>query len=661
MRGRSGARHGWWRADSGSKLLRTAAKPIALLALTASLMARPALGQTVEQLKNLTLDQLANIDITSVSKTSEPLSDAAAAIYVISHDDIIRSGATTLPEMLRLAPNLEVAQINATTYAISARGFNVGDNASMSDKLLVLIDGRIVYTPLFAGVYWDMQGVLPENIERIEVISGPGATLWGANAVNGVINIITRNSADTQGGVLDLAGGNRQADGSLQYGGRITDTLTYRLYAEGQKFSPNVTSTGFDAEDAWSKPQGGFRFDWTPSNDHVLFEGDQFQESEEPGNDVSGQDLVANWQRQLENGSSLQVEAYYDMAKRQTDNGGGGFTVNTYNADVQHTMNLGARNAVIWGAGERVISYEINSTPTLLFQPADRVLNLTDIFAQDTFSLTSTVKFTAGLKLEDEPYTGVEPLPTARVSWKAADTVLLWGAVSRAVRADTPVDRDIVERLAPGTPDIISHSFDFTPETLTAFELGTRVQATPRASFSISSYYDDYDDLRSLEVTPGGTSFLGLTNLPWRWGNKAEGLAYGVEVWGDYRVTNWWRLSAGFNIQHEHLRFMPGSAGLGGLALIADDPNHQASIRSSVDLGRKVTWDVFVRYVGRLANPGVPEYGEVNTRIGWAATRWLDLSVSGFNLVHAHHPEFAEPPLSDEIPRSFLVDARVRF
>jgi iron complex outermembrane receptor protein len=613
---------------------------------------RGAQAQSVEELKTLSIEQLANIEITSVSKSSEKLSDAAAAIYVISHDDIIRSGATTLPEMLRLAPNLEVAQLNANTYAISARGFNVGNNASMSDKLLVLIDGRTVYTPLFAGVYWDMQGVLPENIDRIEVISGPGATLWGANAVNGVINIITRDSADTQGGVLDVGAGNLQRGASLQYGGRLNPNLTYRAYADGYYFSPNKTAAGTDSNDAWSKPQGGFRLDWSPQGDRVSVQGDVFQASEEPGRSIAGRDLVANWQHQLEGGSSFEAQAYYDVAKRYGDDGSGGFTVDTYDLTLQHKFSLGGWNSIVWGVGDRIISYEIENTPSLLFEPAGRTLNLANIFIQDTLALSSSVKLTLGMKLENEPYTGPETLPTVRISWKATDDVLLWSAVSRAVRAPTPVDRDIIERI--GTTDILHQSFDFMPETLTAFEAGTRVQVTPRASFSISTFYNLYDDLRSLEITPG-------TVLPLRWGNMMEGLVYGVEVWGDYRVTDWWRLSAGFNIQHEHLRFKPGSSEIGGLPFAADDPNHQASLRSSVDFGKGVSWDAFLRYVGKLPNPGVPEYVELNTRVAWAVTPYLEFAVSGFNLLHSRHPEFVEAGITDQVPRSFYVETRVRF
>ncbi|HLZ66192.1 MAG TPA: TonB-dependent receptor [Aliidongia sp.] len=611
-----------------------------------------ASAPTLDDLQRLSIEELANIQISSVSKTPEPLSDAPAAVYVISHDDIMRSGQTRLPELLRLAPNLEVAQLTPTTYAISARGFNVGNNASLSDKLLVLIDGRSVYTPLFAGVYWDMQQVLPEDIERIEVISGPGATLWGANAVNGVINIITRKSADTQGGVLTVGAGNLERSASLQYGGRLSDDLTYRVHAEGAYFSPYQTSSGTDANDSWSRPQGGFRIDWTPGGDALALQGDIFQASEAPGGSIGGRDVLASWQHRLGDESDLQLQAYYDQAKRFADNGNGGFSVDTYDVEFQHSFALSDRNSILWGAGDRVISYRIENQTSLLFVPAGQTLNLADVFGQDTIGLTDRVKLTLGLKLENDPFADWQPLPSARVSWKITDDALLWSAVSRAVRAPTPVDRDLVEKL--GSIDYLTGSRSFAPEVLTAYEAGTRIQASERLSFSISTFYNLYDDLRTIEPAPGGF-------LPLRWGNKMTGLVYGVEVWGSYRVADWWRLSASFNLQHEHLRFQPGSSGIGGLAFAAEDPNHQAALRSSMNLGPDVTWDADLRYVGKLHNTTVPEYAELNTRLGWKLTNALEISLSGFNLLHARHAEFFESGQSDQIPRSFVVETRWRF
>ena len=625
----------------------------------ASAMIVPAMGrvaradtQTLEELSKLSIEDLGNIEITSVSKEPQRLSDAAASVFVITHDDIIRSGATTIPEMLRLAPNLEVAQVNASTYAISARGFNVGNNASMSDKLLVLIDGRTIYTPLFAGVYWDMQGVLPENIDRIEVISGPAGTLYGANAVNGVINIITRNSVDTQGGYAEANYGNVQHGAAVQYGGQIDNGLTYRAYADDERVGPDRLAGGGNAQDIYSRPQGGFRMDWAQPKDAVTLQGSDFQGSEEPNGTIIGRFLSANWSHQLADSSSVEAQAYYDNEQRLSEyNVSGGFSVDTYDVSLQHDFALGDWNKVIWGGGNRVVDYDIYNTASLLFDPSHRSLDQGDLFVQDTASLTRSLDLILGLKIENEPYTGPESLPTARLAWKATNNILVWTAVSRAVRSDTPVDRDLIEKI--GSTPILDKSFNFQPETLVAYEAGTRIEPMPGTSLSVSSYYDRYDDLRSLELSSGG--------LPLRWGNGYQANVLGVEAWGSYAVTDWWKLGAGFNLQHEDIHTRPGSVDLGGVSFISDDPNHQAQLRSSFDLGSGVTLDAMLRNIGELHTPFVAEYTELNARLGWTVTQRFEVSLSGFNLIHPEHVEFNEAGSSNEIPRSYLAEVRVRF
>jgi iron complex outermembrane receptor protein len=362
----------------------------------------------------------------------------------------------------------------------------------MSDKMLVLIDGRSVYTPLFAGVYWDMQAVLPEDIERIEVISGPGAALWGANAVNGVINIITRSAGDTPGGTLVIGAGNLERMAGVQYGGRLSDDLSYRIHVEGTQFTPFKTASGVDAEDGWSTPQGGFRVDWTPERDHVTAEGEIFHDDEVGGN-AAGRNFDASWQHPFEDGSTLQIAGYYDDSRRSADNGLG-FDADTYNLEFQHDFSFAQWNAVVWGGGDRVIAYRFANTEPLAFAPGSRTLDLANVFAQDTISLLDPVRLTVGLKLENEPYSGLQAMPSVRLSWKVTDTALLWAAGSRAVRAPTPVDEDIVETL--GKVDFLNGSHAFMPEVVTAWEIGTRVQPTSRLSFSVSGFYDVYSDLR---------------------------------------------------------------------------------------------------------------------------------------------------------------------
>jgi iron complex outermembrane receptor protein len=626
--------------------------------------AAPAIAQqqiASADFSKLSIEQLENVEITSVSKRAEPLSAAPAAIYVITHDQIMRSGATTIPEMLRLAPNLHVAQTSPANYNITARGFS-GNNAAQnfSDKLLVLIDGRSVYTPLFSGMYWDMQDVPREDIERIEVISGPGATLWGANAVNGVINIVTRKSADTQGGVLELGAGNQYASASLQYGGRLTDDLTYRAYVKTFRDGSFDTRSGASAHDGWAKSQGGFRLDWTPGNDKVTVQGDLYGGRENNGAAadglIAGGNLTANWIHDFADGSSLQLLAYYDNAERKPVDHNGGFVLDTYDLEAQYNFALSSWNNIVVGAGERFSNYAITDqlgvANSLVFDPRHGQLNLVNVFIQDRMSLSDNFDLTLGLKVENDPYSGATAMPSVLGSWRVSDSTLFWASVSRAIRSPTPFDTGVVEFLGPvrflvGNPD-------FLPEKLTAYEIGYRGQLAQNATLSISAFDSEYDHLKTVEFAPAPVF------LPLHWGNMMEGRIYGVEVWGTYEAADWWKLSAGFNLQNESLKFKPGASTLLGLSQQGDDPHHRASLHSSMNLSDSVIFDADLRYVGQLPDPHVPSYVELNARLGWMITDRLELSISGFNLLHDHHREFTVPP-ADEVKRSFFVDTRWKF
>ena len=406
-----------------------------------------------------------NVEVTSASKTAEPLSEAAAAIYVITRDDIARSGAMSIPEILRLAPNLEVFQLSPSNYVVTARGFN-GDSQteSFSNKLLVLIDGRSVYSPLYSGVYWDAQDVMIQDIERVEVISGPGATLWGANAVNGVINIITRRTADTQGTLISLAEGNLERDAAARFGAVSGSDLTYRIYAKGFERDAFDTPAGASADDGWSKTQAGFRADWNPGPDALTVQGDVYRANERQpaGADVSieGTNVLGRWHHTFDAYSAVEVQAYYDQTQRFTS-GSAGIVLNTYDIELQDSFRLGSRHDIVWGAGERVNSYDITNTTSLLFLPEHRALNLTDVFAQDSVAVTRTLKLILGLKLENDPWSGTTPLPNARLSWKLTDKALLWSAVSRAIRSATPFEHERRGVFGPHT--IFSGEPEFSP------------------------------------------------------------------------------------------------------------------------------------------------------------------------------------------------------
>jgi iron complex outermembrane receptor protein len=629
------------------------------LLLAVWMLPRPAQAQQLAQadVQQMSIEQLANVEITSVSKAPQSLSTAAASVYVISHDDVIRSGATSLPDMLRLAPNLEVMQTSPANYEITARGFNGNSpDQNFPDKLLVLIDGRSVYTPLYSGVYWDMQDVLPGDIERIEVVSGPGGTLWGANAVNGVINIITRKAADTQGGVVTLGVGDQYSSASLQYGGALGDDVHYRLYAKDFYQRAFDNTSGTSQHDSWSKPQGGFRVDWDKAQDAVTLEGDLYGGAEgqlgAPDQVIGGGNVTAHWQHQLDDNSSLQVLTYYDETQREAVNGGG-FILNTYDLEVQHNFAMGSWNNIVWGAGDRILQYGITdriaTANSLLFVPPNRTLNLADIFAQDRIPLSDTVQFTLGLKLENDPYSGISPMPSGRLSWQIAPDHMVWGAISRAVRSPTPFDTDVVEKL--GTETFLTGNINFLPEQVTAYEVGYRGKLFDRVTLSVSAYQDVYDDLKNLEPTP-------VVTIPLVWSNMLKGDVHGVEIWASFQALDWWRLDAGFNAQHEDLLFQPGSSMLLGIAQAGDDPHHQASLRSSMNLPYDLNFDADFRYVGALPNPKLPEYVEMNARLGWKISDTLSLALSGYNLLHGQHLEY---PGGDEIRRSVYLETRLRF
>ena len=626
------------------------------IGLASATTAFAADANTVRSLKKLSLDELLNVEVTSVSKTAEPLSNAPAAIYVITRDDVIRSGASSIPEMLRLAPNLQVAQTGASSYVITARGLSGNvENQNLPNKLLVLIDGRSVYTPLYSGVYWDMQEVMPEDIERIEVISGPGATLWGANAVNGVINIITRKSTDTLGGVLRLGGGNLEKSASARYGARLSEATTFRAYAEALNRDAFEHASGLSADDGWRKSQAGFRMDRTQADDTLTFQGDIYHANEDqPGpidQAIGGHNLLTRWQRQLSGSSRFEAQAYYDETERLTDDDARiGFVMQTYDLQLQHSFALGSRNEIVWGAGDRVNRHRITNADALLFSPARRTLHLANIFAQDTIDLSATLKLILGMKFEQDPYSSdFSPLPSVRLSWSVTDKALLWSAVSRAVRSPTPFDRDVVEKL--GALTFLTGNVDFTSEKVIAYEIGYRGQLTEQTSLSISGFYHVYDDLRSIEFTPN-------TFLPLLWGNGMEGETYGVELWATHQLNDWWRLTAGFNTLHENLRFKNGTAGslnlpgFPGVEQAGSDPPRQASLRSSMNLMSDLTFDADLRYIGTRPNPETRHYYELNARVAWKPSDSLELSLSGYNLLHATHIEYASLTDSIEVRRS---------
>ena len=619
----------------------------AVVGIFAVAAAGKADAQTVEQLRALSLEQLGNIEISSVSRRPEPLNEAAAAIFVIGAADIRRSGATSLPEVLRLAPNLEVARLNAFTYTITARGFNSPES---SNKLQVLIDGRSVYSPLASTVFWDAVNVDLDDVERIEVVSGPGGTLYGSNAVNGVINVITKNSADTQGLLADIGGGTMDRNGTFRYGGRIDAGTTYRAYGTGfdRGDTKPVSPTDF-SYDAFHGGQVGFRTDRTSGQDAYTLQGDLYDHAVIRNVErLFGGNMLGRWTRQLDSGGSLQFQAYYMNDNRLST--GLHDTLSTYDVQVQHNMAVGDHQ-IVSGVEARAWREGIFTSGPFGFAQPVQMLYLGSVFAQDEYALRPDLKLTVGLKLSDETLAGFDALPNIRLGWQAVPSVFLWSAVSRAVRTPSRIDQQLQ------SPGFLVPSPNFKSEKLTAFEIGYRGQPFPRTTLSISTYYNLYDDIRSDNFTNGG--------LPIMLGNGIAGDSYGVEIWGTYAVTDWWRLKPGFSWLHKNLHLKPGNTDISAFQAAGQDPSYQAQLRSEMNLTDTVELDLAVREIGAVSRPQVtselvPSYLEADARIGWHVTKSVELSLEGTNLVHARHLEGFDPSTTAPryIPRA--VFARVR-
>ncbi|MEO6994539.1 MAG: TonB-dependent receptor [Lacunisphaera sp.] len=626
-------------------------------------------ASTVEELKSLSIEDLMEIKVTSVSRSPVSLADAPSALQVITEDEIRRAGASSLPEALRLANNLNVAQKNATDWGISARGFNT----DLSNKLLVMIDGRTVYTPLFSGVRWDVQDYLLEDVDRIEVISGPGGALWGANAVNGVINITTKSAKDTQGFYGEVGGGNELREfSSLRYGGKLADNVFFRVYAKQTKRDDEVFASGTDAGDASSLNQGGFRLDaQSQTAGSFTVQGDYYHGSDgRPGagdTKVAGGNLLGRWSQVLANGSDFTLQLYYDRTFFRQP-----FAVNafgpagpfseyldTYDVDFQHSIELSGTNKFIWGAGYRFTEDRTKDAPTLGFGPADLNQNLFSGFLQDQITIVANTILTVGTKLEHNDYTGFEIEPNIRLQRTLGDNRMLWMAISRAVRTPSRIDRDIREPSEGVT--VLSGGPTFKSETVVAYEVGYRAQLAAHLIGSISAFYNQYDNVRSLSSTPA-------TFLPLYFANDLDGETHGAELSLNYDLFNWWRLQAGYTLLKSAIHIRPGGTDLNNALNENSDPENQVALGSSMDLPGKIEFDAHLRWVDTLVNnnnghPGtVPSYTELSVRFGIHLSDQVELSLVGDNLLHDHHPEFGTPDASRvEIRRSIYAKIAWRY
>lgn len=627
-------------------------------AVAALCSAAPVQSVAQPRLDSLSLEELSNIEITSVSRRAERLSDAPTSVYVITGAEIRRSGATSLPEALRLAPNLQVARSSASSYIVTARGF-AGNSAN---KMLVLIDGRSIYSPLYSGVFWDVQDVMLENVERIEVISGPGSTLWGVNAVNGVINVITQGSGAAGGSLVAASVGDTGSRVTARHGAETEGGVTWRIQAMRTDQQDTETAAGTRVDDAGHHTQAGFRADVARGRDRFMLRGAAYQgRHEQPATasgafvygplTVSGGHVLGLWERRLDDGASVQLQAYVDHSER-TAVPIFGDILDMLDVQFQHAPGTIGRHTPVWGVQYRTAWDRVQNSAYLAFLPPDRRQNWSSLFAQDEITLSETLRLTLGARAERNDYTGVEFLPTARLAWKWAPQHLLWGAASRTVRAPSRLDREFY---VPGVPPYLLHGGPgFQSEVANVAELGYRGQLTSSASLSVTAYRASYDHLRTVQYDPGFTSAIVA--------NGMEGRTSGIELWGSFQALPNWRLHAGYSRLWQDLRLKPGSNDPQTVAATEGaSPSTSWTLRSALDLGRQVELDLTLRHVSALTLPAVPAYTALDLRLGWRPTPRLELSLVGQNLAGSGHGEFGDVSTRTEFKRALFAGALLRF
>jgi len=627
----------------------------------------------------VSLEDLMNIQVTSVSKKEQSLLRTGAAVFVITRSDIRRSGMRNIPDLLRMAPGVEVARIDANAWAISIRGFN----ARYSTKVLVLIDGRSVYHPMFSGVYWDQQAVPLEDIERIEVIRGPGGTVWGANAVNGVINIITRSSQDTQGGIIAAGTGSEESAGGLvQYGGKAGKNGHYRVFGRYFKVENSAAAEGGSAADGWHGSHAGFRSDWTPSSrDTLTVQGDLFGTSE--GQTITtlfsnqlpdyrtfddkvrmgSGNILGRWEHTFSNGSQTTLQGYFDRVRRfdQATN-----ILNTGDVDFQYHFQVGSRHDVVAGAGYRLIDQTYRPGYALALGDGHRRDSLVSTFIQDEIKLTDSVSLTLGSKVEHNDYTGIEFEPSAQLVWTPNSRHTVWASAARAIRQPSWFDAEVrldlaTFPLAGGGFAVFSLAADPTVEAerLLDLEAGYRLQATTRLSLDFTAFRSRYSGLSSLESdTPYFTSDPTPPHLvlPNHHGNLTYADTYGGEVFASWHVTKRWQLSPGFGFLQMKNGVARSSRDTSAKSLAGYSPKHQAQLRSTLDLPHRLEWDTSAYYVGALRKGHVPGYTRLDTRLGWRVGESMEFNVAVQNLLTPRRFEFGDgtPVHVTQVERSIV-------
>jgi iron complex outermembrane receptor protein len=640
-------------------------------------------------LTDLSLEELMNLRVTSTARRPQTVAESAAAIFVITQEDIRRSGVTSIPEALRMVPGVEVARIDANKWAVSVRGFN----GRFANKLQVMLDGRSVYTPLFSGVLWDAQDTVLEDIDHIEVVRGPGASLWGANAVNGVINIVTKRARDTQGSLL-VAGGGTEEQGfsTYRYGGKVNDDTYYRAYAKYFNRDSQEFIGGGDAADDWQVGRSGFRVDWEPEGpDGLTVEGDFYKgvvgttggvfslsplvvDTVNTDDDIFGGDLLGRWRHQFEDGSDMQLQVYYDLVAG--DELGMSLQEHTFDVDFQHHFHAGDRNDIVWGMGYRLNAGQFDGDFTTSLSDEHRTDHLLSAFVQDDVTLVEDeLRLTLGSKFEYNSFTGFEIQPTARLLWTPDQQQSVWLAASRATRTPSQAEDSFVLNsvVAPPTTPIpvqisVLGNPDQRSEDMLAFEMGYRATPDPNFSFDVASFYNIYDHLATVETR--SVAFIPCSTPPFcalvttQFDNLGAAQTYGVEVGTDIRPAPWWELHGAYTFLM--MDFDHDGASNDALITVTDgrNPNHQISVRSQFNLTDDWDFDIWARYVSALPERGVDPYFTFDTRLAWRPMEGIELSLVGQNLLAGHHLEFT-PELVDttptEIQRSVYGKVTVTF
>ncbi len=649
-----------------------------ILALTGS-AARAQQRSGGDSLADLDLEQLARVKITSVSRAPESVGQAMAAVFVISQEDIRRAGVTSLPEALRLAPGLQVERLGAQNWSITSRGFA----DFTTNKLLVLIDGRAVYSPLFAGVFWDSQLLPLDDVERIEVILGPGGVLWGSNAVNGVINVITRAATSTTGGLLAVRAGTEQhINTSARYGVPLGGSGALRVYGNYLDREPIELADGSDAEDAWQSGSGGFRMDLDAGpRSHFTVQGDAYRASSEQTVrealpdppfarmvtgpvDLSGFNVLGRWSRQTGEASDIQLQVYFDRAIRDQQPSVGRTAVNIGDIELQHRFKVGRRHSIVWGAGYRIGDGGLDGTFTTALDPAQRTTHLGMAYLRDDIELVpERVALSVGSKVEWNSYTGIELQPGVRLRWTPGSGHTFWGALSSPVRSPSRLDTDIRFiaggfATSPPTYLEVRGNPDFESERLVEAELGYRGELSPRVSLDLSGYYGWYDRLRSL--TPGaafaedGHVVQPVTITNFGTGHSAGGTA--AIIW---RPATRMQVRASYTFL-DMADTLDAEAAAGTTTNVNPglSPEHQAGLSFYASLPAGVSVTLTGRYTSPLRNPRVGPYAEADARLGWSPSSRLTIAMVGRDLLQRRHAEFAG---GHYLPRRAELQATWRF